>query len=338
MGEGLPRLFLSILLLAAPSASQQARAVRVGEIEFFGYSGVDLARVRAALPLREGDTLYQEKWEQEQQRVREAVRQLIGADPTDVAATCCDAHGDLIIYIGLSGKPIKYLPEQRGAARLPASIIRLYDQTETLVGEAVRNGAGGEERSRGYSLSVYPPLRAIQLRLRAYAVGHESLVRRVLETSSDARQRAAAAEVLGFGRVTTSQINALANASRDRNDGVRNNATRALVVLAEADPEIARRIPPENFIEMVLSGTWTDLNKGGSLLSDLTRGRDKALLAKLRRREVLERLLEMARWRTDHANPARNILGRVAGIDEARLEQLVATKQLDVIIEALRAK
>lgn len=160
----------------------------------------------------------------------------------------------------------------------------------------------------------------------------------MLATSSEDRQRAAAAEVLGFGRVSRAQLTALAAAGRDRNDGVRNNATRALVVLAGADPQIARRIPAESFVEMVLSGTWTDLNKGGALLSDLTRGRDGRLLARLRRPEVLERLLEMARWRTTHADPARRILGRSAGVEEGRLEHLIATKQVDVIIDALRSK
>jgi hypothetical protein len=88
---------------------------------------------------------------------------------------------------------------------------------------------------------------------------------------------------------------------------------------------------------MLLSGTWTDVNKAGALLNDLTKSRDPSLLTKLRKPEVLGRLVEAARWRTEHANSSRYILGRVAGIEEGHLEQLVAAKQVDVIISALGA-
>ena len=127
----------------------QNQPIRVGEVEFFGYAGVDLARVRAALPLREGDDLEREKWEQEKEGVRQSVRQVTGGDPTDVAATCCDARGELIIYIGLSGKPVRYLPAPAARARLPEYVIRLYDRTDTLLQEALRKGGGAEERSKG---------------------------------------------------------------------------------------------------------------------------------------------------------------------------------------------
>jgi hypothetical protein len=67
-------------------------------------------------------------------------------------------------------------------------------------------------------------------------------------------------------------------------------------------------------------------------------GRDPTLLARLRRPEVLERLIEMARWRTGHAESARNLLGRIAGIEEDRLARLVAEGQVDEIIAALRTR
>lgn len=331
------RLLLSAVLLAVTAAALQSQRVRVGQIEFFGYAGLDLDKVRAALPLREGDELDPAEWEQQKARVRQSLRQATGADPTDIAATCCGARGEMVIYVGLSGRPARYLPAPAGAARLPEQVTRLYEQTDSLVKEAVRKGAGGEDRSKGFSLSAYPPLRAVQLQLRAYAVGHERLLRRVLATSNDKRQRAAAAEVLGYGRHSRSQVAALAAASRDADEGVRNNATRALVVLAAADPRLVRQVPADSFVAMLLSGTWTDLNKAGALLADLTAGREPALLTELRRPEVLERLVEMARWRTGHANPAKYILGRLAGIEEMRLGRLVTEGRVEVILDALRA-
>jgi hypothetical protein len=83
-----------------------------------------------------------------------------------------------------------------------------------------------------------------------------------------------------------------------------------------------------------MSGTWTDINKSSGLLDGLTRSRDPQLLAQLRQPAVIERLIEVARWRS-HAEAARMILGRIAGIDETRLIRLVVAGQVEQIIDAL---
>jgi hypothetical protein len=45
----------------------------------------------------------------------------------------------------------------------------------------------------------------------------------------------------------------------------------------------------------------------------------------------------MARWRNpEHASNARILLGRIAGIPEERLVQLVSTDNVDEIIKELR--
>jgi hypothetical protein len=258
-----------------------------------------------------------------------------GRYPTDLANVCCDERGDRVIFIGLDGKTIRYNPPPKGHIRLPDRMLGLHDRSLELNDENVRQGAAAEDDSRGYALSAYPPLRSVQLRMRAYSVGRGAYIREVLETAADERQRIAAATLLGYARRSRSQLAALVRASQDGSDGVRNNATRALIVLARSSPTIAGEIPASNFIELLLSGKWTDLNKASNLLNFITRSRKRELLAQLHQREVLERLVEIARWRS-HGEPARYILGRVAGIDEGRLEQLVAAEQVETIISALR--
>ncbi|HVG17611.1 MAG TPA: hypothetical protein VNI02_01055 [Blastocatellia bacterium] len=108
-------------------------------------------------------------------------------------------------------------------------------------------------------------------------------------------------------------------------------------MLAESSPKVARGIPAEGFIELLLSGTWSDLNKASNLLDSMTKGRSARLLAQLRRKEVLNRLIEIARWRS-HAEPAMYILGRIAGSDERRLKQLVTSGKVEVIINKLQGK
>jgi hypothetical protein len=141
---------------------------------------------------------------------------------------------------------------------------------------------------------------------------------------------------LGYARRSAEQIQALARASYDSDETVRNNAIRALAVLAQSNPRVAGRIPAEHFIAMLSSGSWTDRNKPGFLLDELSKRRDPKLLSQLRSR-ALDSLIEMARWRSrGHADFARILLGRIAGIEETHLLQLVDAGQVDQIIAALK--
>jgi hypothetical protein len=331
------RYLLFLIILLASGAAGQDKPKLIGEIEFFGYSGIDLNKLRAALPFHEQDRFDGEVFAAKLELAGEAVKQATGQWPTDLTSVCCDDQGNWIIFIGLSGKTIRYNPAPKGNTRLPKKMLELYDRFIEVNMESVQQGAAAEDHSKGYALSAYPPLRAIQLEMRAYAVAHEPLLREVLKTTSDDRQRIVAAQLLGYARPFRSQLAALVHANRDSNGTVRNNATRALMVLAESSPRIAKEIPAAGFIELLLSGTWTDLNKASNLLNSMTKNRDPKILAQIRRTEVLKRLIEIARWRS-HGEPARYILGRIAGINESRLKQLVATKQAGVIIDELRVK
>lgn len=298
-------------------------------------------KIRAALPLREGDELSDSDDAALEAigRIREAVKRVLGKPPTDVGAVCCDSHGNAMFFIGLPGssmRTVPYNPAPTRKVRLPARTLSLYDETMEASSRAVRNGLAKEDDSRGYALSVEPDLRAKQLATRAYALHHESLVRLVLASAEDAAQRIAAAHILGYASQSAQQIRALVRASYDSDETVRNNAIRALGVLAQSNPGVAARIPPDHFIAMLSSGSWTDRNKAGFLLEKLSRTRNPKLLGQLRSRS-LDSLSEMARWSSSgHAGFARTLLGRIAGIEETRLQQLVEAGQVDQIIGALK--
>jgi hypothetical protein len=322
-----------LVLLALPVLGRE----RVGDIEFFGYKGIDLEAVRKAIPVQVGEPF---AGEQTKDEVRRAVTQALGSGPTDVEAICCNEDGDRVIFVGLPGSSSKSFPknpEPRGTARLSNEIVILNDRLDQALRAAVQKGgdAPREDDSAGYALVHDPAARALQLQLREYALAHENELLRVLESCSDARQRRIAASAVGYQSKSSQQVAALVKASRDTDEGVRDEAIRALGVLGGSDTTMTAQIPSESFIEMLSSATWTDRNKASFLLQALTRERNPLLLAELHTR-ALDSLMEMAKWRDlGHAVPARILLGRIAGIPEERLLQL-AWGPLDPILAALQ--
>jgi len=335
--EMIRSLPMILVLLLRLSAACQDGKVRLGEVEFFGTSGIDLQTVRSAVPAHEGDEFSFEEIPALRFRIKESIKQRTGIEPTDVAPVCCDGRGSLMVFIGLPGKnseSFAYRPQPKGSIGLSEEMVNLYQQEMVLGSEAVQKQSI-EDRSKGYALSVYPPLRAKQLAMREYAVHNGRRLCRVLGYSADSQQRTIAAQFLGYANQDHNQITCLVRASRDRDEGVRNNAVRALAVLAQSNVTIATRIPAAGFVSMLNSGIWTDRNKATSLLSILTMRRNSRLLLALQSR-ALDSLIEMARWQNPgHADSARTILGRIARIPEDRLQKLLAAHDVDGIFKAL---
>lgn len=310
----------------------------VGEIEFYGYSHLQLDRIKTTLPVHEGDVIAIRDFPATKEKIMQSVRRELGRGATDVSFTCCDGRTNLMIYIGLPGdssRSFAYNPSPRGSARLPRRILDLYDRAMDLTMKAVQKQPG-EDISKGYGLAAYGPLRETQLAMREFAIHNDILIVRVLKSSAEPKERQVAAFALEYARQSRAQISALVQASRDADNTVRNNAVRALGILALSSEKVSAWIPAETFVRMLNSGVWVDRNKSGGLLALLSRGRDSRLL-RLLRLEALDSLMEMARWRDpSHASDAQRILGRIAGIEERRLTELVAAGKVEDIISAVR--
>ncbi len=329
-----------LIILSVGLVFAQEKSLIVGEIEFFGYAGLNLERIKAALPLREGDALAIQDFPATKEKINQSVKHETDHDTTSIAFTCCDNHGNLIIFVGLPGastRLAKYNTAPKGSARLPRSILDLYERAMDLNAEAAQKQPG-EDRSKGYGLSAYAPMREVQLSLRRLALQNARLIRQVLRSTADSGERQAAAYALGYAQQSRTQILALVKASHDVDDTVRNNAVRALAVLASSSERASAWIPARDFARMLNSGVWVDRNKAGALLNALSRHRSPELLRTLRS-EALDSLLEMAHWRNrGHALDAWMILGRIAGIEEGRLQQLAAAGDVDTIVRALKGK
>lgn len=329
------------LSLAVAVLGQSLAPIQIGIIDWFGQTGLKISHLGASLPVHVGDTIDPKTWPKRQGELARAIKKAIGKKPTEISIVLSDVHGKAMVFIGLPGptvEPARYRSSPFGKARFTSEVLKLGKEFDTNLLTAVRSGHAMEDDSHGYALFDDPTLHAIQLKMREFTVSHEPLVREVLETSSSVQDRQLAAMLLGYADRSSGQIQGLVGAVSDSDGEVRNNATRALGVIARADPKGAKLIPAGPFIAMLHSGIWTDRNKSAAVLDSLTQARDKKVLDLIRTR-ALPSLLEMAEWHNPpHAATARAILGRVAGIDETRLQDLIDKGDLAAIVEPLHLR
>ena len=331
---------LFLLTLVPPASCQQPdmehTPFRIGEINYFGYAGVDVAAIRAQLPLHPGDSLTFATFREEPMKA--VITRITGQPPTDLNITCCDDAKRLLIYIGLGGASShsqSTATPPHGLDHLDPEALRLYDEDMKGLERAVTAGNAGEDDSQGYMLSNDPALHQINLAMHTYAVTREAEFIRVLHMATDPRQRRVAATFLGYVLRSTTQVEALVQAVGDPDDEVRNNAVRALWVLSSSHNGQPLDMDPQPFIALLFSGKWTDRNKSSLLLFRLTENRDSKLLATLREK-AMQPLIEGASWTGDpgHSDPFLVILGRIAGIPNDKLQKLVDAHDTAAIIGA----
>jgi HEAT repeat protein len=197
---------------------------------------------------------------------------------------------------------------------------RAYDGASQA---AVLAGDNREDDSQGHSLSHNPAARAIENAFMAYASRDLPALRAVLRDSNDAGQRALAAQVIAYTPNKAAVVDDLAAAIDDPSDDVRNNAMRALGVMAMATSDggtLRGMMPVAPFVRLLDSPVWTDRNKAVMTLVSLSERRDPRVLAALRR-TALPSLAEMARWKSrEHALGAFLLLGRVAHMTDDAID------------------
>lgn len=310
-----------------------AQAPLVGVIDFYGLRRVTEKSLRAALGVREGDRMPPSKGDLE-----ERLEHVSGVVRAHVQAVCC-AGDRAILYVGIEekGAPhFDYLPEPDGDVVLPEPIVDSYRHFLAALAAAARAGPVSENVAQGHELSTDPAARAFQERFRALAAEHLDLLRLVLRESGDAFQRACAAYVIGYVPTKRLVINDLQDALRDPDESVRANAIRslgAIAALAVRSPDLAIRVEPTWFVEMLNSIVWSDRVRAAGALVPLTEQRSPYVLDQLRER-ALPSLAEMARWKTlDQALPAFLLLGRLAGLREAQIYAAWTGGDRDTLIE-----
>jgi hypothetical protein len=304
------------LLLLTPLALAGAQLPPIGIIDLYGLRRTSERQVREALQLAEGDPLPAARDE-----VRKRLEALPGVAHAYVSGACCDA-GKFVLFVGIqeTGTPVpQFRRAPTGSVRLPDDIVRAGEALDAAVTDAVQRGVAADDGSHGHSLMQDPAARAIQERFVDFAARDLPRLRDVLQSAGDESHRALAAQVIAYAADKRLVVGDLAGAMRDPSPDVRNNAMRALALiaaLAQRRPELRLVVPATPLVDMLTSPVWSDRNKAAAVLLQLTERRNPTLLRDLRER-ALPSLVEMANWRSRaHAADAFVVLGRVAGLPD----------------------
>lgn len=336
------KIFSLIILFLFFPISSKAQLPPIGTIDFYGLRTVSEKQIRETIQIKEGDEMFTSR--AEKQEIEKRLLDLPNVEEAQINPVCCNDSGKTMIYVGIreKGAPnIKFRAAPNGSSQLTNEIIETGKRFEDAHQEAILKGDFGEDDDAGHSLMKNPQARAVQEKFVQIANQNLNLLRQVLRVSSDAGHRALAAEIIAYYKDKKAIVPDLETAINDSNPQVRNNATRALGIIAryaQNHPEQNIKISYEPFVEMLNSLEWTDRNKASLVLEELTKPRDAALL-KLLREKAFHSLIEMARWKnTGHAGMPFFILGRVAGFADEEIGQALLSGKREDFIQQIQKK
>jgi hypothetical protein len=317
-------LAFSILFLAAQAISQFPP---VGIIDFYGLRKVSKSDLLSVLPIKSGDDALETI--KNKDAFARKLRTIPNVEDAAIDFVCCDdAQGRSMIFVGIRERGVPALNFRQapgGTVRLPAEIVQAGDVFQEAFLKLVAEKDFSEDDSQGHALFGNKDVRRVQLQFVELATPNLPILRRVIRESGDARQRALAAQVIAYAKDKKAIVPDLAFAMTDPDSGVRNDAMRALLIIAKyalTHRELEIKVPTLPFVRMLNSLVWTDRNKSVGAIDILTMNRDPVLLGELRR-EAFDSLEEMANWTNpSHARAAFNILGRLAGYSESDIEDI----------------
>ena len=335
---------LAILFLIINTTTIWGQPSQVGIIDFYGTTSND-AQLRKCLPFITNDTV-RFLTESAYPKVKKAIVDCLLSQPNikqaEISFICCDEkEGKWIVFVGVDTKSKEISQSTKtNDIKLPAEIKGTYDSLMNQVRAAVEKGEATENDSSGHALMNYLPARRLEEKFITYADKNLSLLRDVLRHSKHAEHRQVAAAVIAYYHDKAEITKDLLEAVTDPNEHVRNNAVRAIGIIAnysQRKPDLKIEIPADPFIGMINSISWTDRNKSSLVLLSLTNSRNKKLLNQLKQ-QALKPIVDMAKWKSNgHSIPGYIMLGRIAGWSDKEIMD-GANSNKEASIERMLAK
>jgi hypothetical protein len=323
------RIFFTLTCLLSLLCTQAQKKITV--VDLYGNYTIPAATIRSRLGLTQGDTLNAVNTDS----FTKKLKSLPGVHDASTSLICCDqVTGGVILFIGIAESDKYIFSYHQAPAKkieLPAEITATSQLLQDVKYKAALKGNTMEDNSMGHTLSDDSTARKLQLKYVEYARRYMPQLKEVLYQSSNPWQRSLATEIIAYTDDKKMVVTDLLYVLQDPDEGVRNNAARALGVMGSygnEHPEAGINIPAAPFMNMLHSAVWTDRNKASWTLLSLTQKRDPALLKALKQ-DCLPALAEMAAWKSSmHALANYFIVARMAGVsdDDAYKEFSAANK------------
>lgn len=203
----------------------------LGIIDFYGLGNVPEKRVLDALPYHLGDTIRVDQFKLKKHEMEQNLESIQGVASASLTLVCC-AHedgsdGKSIIYVGIreaNHQCPEFDPARTDGGKLTPDVLTANHDYDIAFEKSIQEGNFAEDDSHGYALDSYPEARQIQLQFVKLANVHLMNLKDVLHNSSDAHQRAIAAQLLGYAKDKQAVVPYLIAAMRDADSDVRNNA------------------------------------------------------------------------------------------------------------------
>ncbi len=336
MSRTFARLFYGILLLIPLLGVTKGQIPPIGIIDFYGLRSISEQQIRQALQIKEGDQFP----ESGKEIIKKRLEALPNVEEVSLNFGCCEA-GKSVLYIGIREKgssPLQFRASPTGAIRLPEIIVKTGQEFENALTEAVLKGDAVEDDSQGHALFNNAKVHQIQEQYLILANQYLKELRAVIRHSAYPAHRALAVQIIAYHKNKAEIVKDLIFGMSDADSNVRNNAMRALGVLAvfaRKNRSKQIKVPVEPFIKMLNSIEWTDRNKASLALFRLTEDRNQTILLKLRN-QAFGSLAEMARWKSvGHAYSSFTILGRIGSFSEEEIAKALSSEDREAFIKTI---
>lgn len=320
-------LFLAVMLLGQVPECVAGFKVDVQAVELFGVEQSRADSLLELLPLKAGTSPEEFRLKKDIQESKKLLEAVPGVTSVYLQSIHVRSHlpsmpSGAYITIDLVTGTNPYLSSLRaeptGQVKLSPSLSNLHELYFAIGNDAEKRDHFETEKDGHYWYEDTLAIRFINSLIDSCTVHFDHLGEVVL-TSSKKEHRAIAATLLGFSGQKQAAIGVLSKASLDPDGGVRNNAARAMIPIAQLASECdSLKIDAEPFLTMIQFPSATDRNKAGLVLAHIAEN-NRVLCSRIKQ-EIGPLVVKMANSKQpNNYFTGQAIISTISGKDYSKL-------------------